>query len=871
MEDQFIEPEIGGTALRFVGPLPLWAGLLLAAVAAALAWRFYLREAGHLSRGLRWGLPALRSLAFALSILLLCAPVLTHTQVEGELGRVRVLVDGSESMARLDRHLPEARKVRLAEAVGRLPQGTADRYDATPADARPTGDRAAANAAAAVDPLPRWRRADLLLAEAPTAILPELRRQHVVSVRTLQGPTLTPRNLLGDGAGDEDGDEDAAAAPPTFAPTTDLATPLADGVGPAAGDAAPTGADAKRAAVVLLTDGRHNAGPSPTEAARLLGEAGVAVFPVLFGAEEPAADLAAVAVDAPDLVFKTDTVRGTFTLRDTAPPGTRFTAEIVSKGSDDGATGETVVWRQDLATTGSGDRRVPFEFDVEPLTDSLTETTDSPTGVGGYGRESRGVARSVATLDLEVRLSPLPGEVDAENNSRPLRLAANLVPRKALLLDGRPRWETRYLRNALSRDPRWEVSTVVVPADEQTLPRGEAGTTNESGEGVFPNSRAGLLGYDLIVYGELPPSLLTAEEQGWLREFVGARGGGLVFIDGRRDVLSELPSPTLTDLLPVTRGEPLSGPTTALRPTPAGVAAGALGITGDEPTDETFWQALPAPQTLIGATPLPGAEVWLDAVAEGGAGTGAGGGDGGGTHPAIVVRPFGGGRVMYLAFDETWRWRYRAADVYHQRLWNQLAGAVMPRPYAVRDELLALDTGGVRYAPGASAPVRVELRHPSNGGPGGGPATGVPVDAVLTRDGRIVGTVPLTEDPEVPGAYRGATGPLEPGEHEVSIRAAGFAAGALQARTGFVVEPPATAESADTSADPALLAAMAEASGGTLIREEEIGRLAALLAPLSDGRVIESEIPLWQSYWWFFAVLIPLTVEWILRKRAGLL
>ncbi|MFH5805459.1 hypothetical protein [Alienimonas sp. DA493] len=855
--DQFAEPEIGGTALRFVGPLPLWAGLLLATVAAVLAWRFYLREAGHLSRGLRWGLPALRSLTFALGILLLCAPVLTHTTVEGELGRVRVLVDGSESMTRLDRHLPEARKVRLAEALGRLPEGTADRYDATPADARPTGDRAAANAAAAVDPLPRWRRADLLLAEAPTAILPELRRRHVVSVRTLQGPTLTPRDLPVDGA-EEAEDE---AAPPTFAPTTDLATPLADGVGPAAGDAAPAGGAAKRAAVVLLTDGRHNAGPSPTEAARALGEAGVAVFPVLFGAEEPAADLAAVSVDAPDLVFKTDTVRGTFTLRDTAPPGSRFTAEIVSKGDGETGVGETVVWRRDLATTGAGDRRVPFEFDVEPLTDALTETNDSPPGVLSARRESRSVARSVATLDLEVRLSPLPGEADAENNARPLRLAANLVPRKALLLDGRPRWETRYLRNALSRDPRWEVTTVVVPADEQTLPRGEAGTTNENGEGVFPSTRAGLLGYDLIVYGELPPSLLTAEEQGWLREFVGARGGGLVFVDGRRDVLSELPSPTLTDLLPVTRGEPLPEPTAALRPTPAGTAGGALGITGDESTDETFWETLPAPQTLIAAEALPGAEVWLEAVAEGGSEPG-----GGGVHPAIVVRPFGGGRVMYLAFDETWRWRYRAADLYHQRLWNQLAGAVMPRPYAVRDELLALDTGGVRYAPGASAPVRAELSRPD-----GGPATGVPVDAVLTRDGRVVGTVPLTEDPDVPGAYRGATGPLEPGEHEVSIRAAGFAAGALKARTNFVVEPPVTVEAADTAADPALLTAMAEASGGRMLREEEIGQLAALLAPLSDGRVIESETPLWQSYWWFFAVLIPLTLEWILRKRAGLL
>ncbi|NNJ28094.1 hypothetical protein [Alienimonas chondri] len=621
--------------------------------------------------------------------------------------------------------------------------------------------------------------------------------------------------------------------------------------------------------MVLLTDGRHNAGPSPTEAARALGEAGVAVFPVVFGAEEPAADLAMIDVTAPDLVFKTDRVRGTFTLRDTAPAGTRFTAEIVSQGAG-GTVGETVVWRKELTTTGAGDRRVPFEFDVEPLTTDLPGVADSVLRDNPAGVDSRGesdVDRSVVSLDLKVRLSPLPGEVDAENNQRPLRLAANLVARKALLLDGRPRWETRYLRNALSRDPRWEVDTVIVPADSDgepaVLPRGPAGERDDAGEGVFPDSRAGLLGYDLIVYGELPLALLTEAEHGWLREFVAVRGGGLVFIDGRRDVLSELPSPVLTDLLPVERGEPLPVPMKALRPTTAGNATGALSVMGDEAADETFWRELKAPQTLIAAEALPGAEVWLDAIPEGGT---AGGARADGAHPAIVSRPFGAGRVLYLAFDESWRWRYRAADAFHQRLWNQFAGAIMPRPYAVRDELLALDTGAVRHAPGSSAPVRAELKRPD-----GTPATGVVVDAVLTRDGRVVGTVPLTEDPEVPGRYRGATGPLEPGAHDVSIRAAGFAAGALKARTEFTVEPPVTAESTETSANRALLAAMADASGGTLLREEEIGRLAELLAPLSDGRVIRSETPLWESYWWFFAVLIPLTLEWMLRKRAGLL
>ena len=843
----------GGFALRFVGPLPLWAGLLIAAIAAALAWRFYLREARHLSRGYRWGLPALRSLAFALGLLLLCAPVLVHTRVEGELGRVRILVDGSESMTQFDRHLPEARKVRLAEALGRLPAGAADRFDpGSPQngadDGRPTDDRTADAAAAVVDALPRWRRADLLLAEGTNAILPALRERHAVSVRTLAGADLRPRDLLG--AGEEE--EEGTPAGPVFAPFTDLAAPLADGAGVTRGDAV-ANAGRRRAAVVLLTDGRHNAGPSPTEAARALGDAGVAVFPVMFGAEEPAADLAAVAVSAPDLVFKTDRVRGELTIRDTAPPGARFTAQIVAPGTG-GAGGDEVLWREEFAATGAGDRRVPFEFSIETLADSLGESGGSFGRVRNAFGESARVGRSVLPLDLEVRLSPLPGEVDAENNARPLRLAANLAPRKALLLDGRPRWETRYLRNALARDPRWEVTTVIVPADSPTLPRGDGSDPGAAGEGVFPDTRAGLLDYDLIVYGELPPVLLTAEEQGWLREFVEVRGGGLIFVDGRRGALADLPSPTLTDLLPVRRGEPLPRPTDALRPTPAGAATGALRLEADDETNAALWAKLKPPMSLIAAEPLPGAEVLLEAEADDG------------VHPAIVARPFGAGRAAYLAFDETWRWRYRAADLYHQRLWNQLAGFVMPRPYAVRDELLALDAGPVRYAPGDSATLRAELKRPD-----GTPATGTAVDAVLTRDGRIVGTVPLTEVPGAPGRYRGATGPLEPGEHAVSIRAAGFAADALRATAGFTVEPPATLESAETAANPALLAAMAEASGGALLREEEIGRLPDLLAPLSDGRVLETETPLWQSWWWFGAALIPLTLEWLLRKRAGLL
>ncbi len=48
-------------------------------------------------------------------------------------------------------------------------------------------------------------------------------------------------------------------------------------------------------------------------------------------------------------------------------------------------------------------------------------------------------------------------------------------------------------------------------------------------------------------------------------------------------------------------------------------------------------------------------------------------------------------------------------------------------------------------------------------------------------------------------------------------------------------------------------------------------RLVERLSPLSQGKVVESETLLWQSDWWFGAVLLLLTAEWVLRKRAGML
>ena len=68
-----------------------------------------------------------------------------------------------------------------------------------------------------------------------------------------------------------------------------------------------------------------------------------------------------------------------------------------------------------------------------------------------------------------------------------------------------------------------------------------------------------------------------------------------------------------------------------------------------------------------------------------------------------------------------------------------------------------------------------------------------------------------------------------------------------------------------------LLKQMADLSGGQFFPEEQIDQLNEILKPISSGRVVTSELALWQSYWWFVPIFLLLAVELFLRKRAGLL
>ena len=757
----------------------------LVLVAALLTVLLYRRETRTIATPWSWLLPLLRATVVALVMLMLLAPVLRHRETIGELGRLLVLVDRSESMDQPDPSTVDERKEAIAEALD-WSRGTS-RFD-----------RAS-----------RRDRLDAALS-GDGGLIDVLSDRHAVTLAAIGAgePVSVPLDQYL--SADEDEND------PVESDISAIATDLGSALRPASGQSPQ--------AIVLISDGQHNAGPSPTQAATTLGEQSIPVHVVAIGPSADAEDFAVLALETPESLAPTQRLTGSVRLRDTMSPGTRFRL-IVEQPAADGPP--LTVWKDDLVATGQGVRTVEFDLPAADL------QAEPDLGQG-----------DVTPIELVARIEPVDGELSAANNSRRTRLQLRRGTQSVLLLDGRPRWEARYLRNTLDRDPKWELSEAIA-APGKPLDRSE-----------LPTDRDDWFDFDVVIFGELPPDQLRADDLDNLRALVERRGSGLVVIDGQRGTIGALTDTPLGDLIPVERRGPVARVCESMQLTPAGQLAPALRLLPDSQTNATFWPTLPPPRAAIETVPQPGATVLLDAVLA----------ESNERVPLIVQRPFGAGQVVSLAFDETWRWRYKTADRWHSRFWNQLLDSVRPPTFAVRNDFVALDAGRPRYRPGQSAPIRVQLTQTD-----GRPATDAIVEAVVRVDDGPPVRMSLQADPSVPGLYRGSTPPLVAGETTVSVRASGFSDAAVDLQTGFLVEAEESAERSTTTANLDLLQELGSRSGGTFRREEDLRRLVDVLQPLSSGRVIESETRLRESPWLFGVIIVLLAAEWWLRKRAGLI
>ncbi len=578
--------------------------------------------------------------------------------------------------------------------------------------------------------------------------------------------------------------------------------------------------------VVIFSDGQNNSGPSPFTIARDFAARGIPLVCVGVGADKEPTDLAILAVNRPDQIGLDRTMAGSVQVKVQTDQPVPLELRISTPEGD-------VAWRQELTQENIANGSVPFQFVLK------TKWIES-------AKRSADLQQDIVTLGFTAELSSptvLP-ELNQDNNRATFVVSAiNAVPR-LLMVDGRSRWEVRYLRNLFQRDSNWDLSSCIM---------GEGNDERTDFLLTFPKSFEELLEYDLMILGEVPDQLLDRNKQQWICDYVAA-GGGLILVDGNRGELRKLAEQTLGDVIPVQWfGNQRGWPTDKWVRSETGENTAWLKLASEGISENDMWDSLPCPHAAQWVEAKQDAEVLVQAQGDMR------------LMPMIIQRSFGGGRVLYLATDESWRWRFKRGDEIHARFWNQLATAWMIPPMALQSTFAEFDAGKSQYAVGETIAVRAKLRDAD-----GSPNSTATAEAIFTQDGQLTQTMPLILSDAKLGLYLGETSSLAVGEFEAGIRANGYGAELEQLRTPIHVVEPVSPESSNVARNRVLLKELAAAGNGQYFDLENSDELLIYLRPRSSGRIERTFYSLWDTYYWFLPIVGLLATEWWLRKRVGL-
>lgn len=437
-----------------------------------------------------------------------------------------------------------------------------------------------------------------------------------------------------------------------------------------------------------------------------------------------------------------------------------------------------------------------------------------------------------------VSVPEAPGEFTTTNNDRIVATTTLKGRLRALLHGGRPSWDFAFLRRILESDANIEL-TVSVAAGE--------------GGGAPPPSRVELLSYDLIVLVEpdFADPLLPAD---WLDDFVRDRGGGLLVV-GVPDRTWTAGEEGPASVLPVV-GDAAAGVAAETRValTAEGETAPSVRIVEGRRDNADVWSKLPPVWTA--ARPWWRARPPAISLVSG---RGAAPGEGA---PLVVASREGRGNVMVVAARGIWRWAMAGPEA-PKVLDRFVAGAA--RWLTARGDIDRVTASTDRDVYAAGEPVSVTVQvfsedlRPLAGAE-------VEVDVSTARGAAPIRSMRLEQEGD---RYAGTIDPLPSGSYVFEARASKDGEEISADFGEFIVER-FSLEDAETRMRPAILRAVAEATGGRYVTPQTIDRLPAAVPLERRSRTLTLEFELWNSPWLLLCGAGLLAFEWALRRRRGL-
>ncbi len=598
--------------------------------------------------------------------------------------------------------------------------------------------------------------------------------------------------------------------------STTVSTPLATDLNAAL--ERPLARDANLKAVLLLTDGDWNSGGSPLRAAAQYRERGVPVFAVGVGSEVPLPDIALDAVSPPSYGLFGEQITIPFTIRSHLTNEVRTTIVL-----DDGTREE-----------------VKKEI-VIPARGQLQDT------ILWY-------PRSVGDVSLTLKLPVQPGELILENNQQKFRISVRVEKLQVLVVDSLPRWEYRYLRNALARDPGVEVHSLLYH------PGMKAGG-GRNYLPAFPGTREAISRYDVIFLGDvgIGEGELSEADAELIRGLVEQQSSGLIFLPGSRGRQLTFSNSALKDLIPVVldttkpNGQVLQNEA-VLTLTTAGKGHFLTRFEADENLNAQVWQALPGFYWSAAVEKSrPGAEVLAVHSSLRNAS---------GRMPLLATRSAGAGKVLFMGSDSAWRWRRGVEDRYHYRFWSQVV-----RWMAHQRHLAGKEGVRLAYSPERPEPNDTVFLQSTILDSAGFPAEEGPVTVSVTSPSGRSEHLRFSSVEGGWGVFKSQFRPSEPGRYKLVLDAPKQN---RKLETELLVQQ-RTLEEIGRPINRSILAEISALSGGSSALMSGLEQLVQQISVAPEPKDLEKRIRIWSSPWWGALILILLSLYWVGRKAAGML
>lgn len=461
---------------------------------------------------------------------------------------------------------------------------------------------------------------------------------------------------------------------------------------------------------------------------------------------------------------------------------------------------------------------------------------------------------------LRVHIPVQEGELVRENNERHTLVVVRDRREKILYMEGEPRFELKFLRQAVESDGNVQLVTLLRSAKDKYLRLG-VDDSLELATG-FPRTREELFTYRAIVLGSIEASFFTADQLRMLADFVSERGGGLLLLGGR-DALGEggYGGTAVSEALPVDLlgavGDAERVVSVRAAPTQAGARHPALQIAPSDSSSALRWASLP-PLTTVNrlGRAKPGATVLLEGTVDGVEG-------GGGSRPLLAFQRYGRGKTIVFAVQDDWLWQMDASinveDMTHETFWRQmLRWLVSDVPDRV-ETTLAEESG-----PGEAIPLRADVSDAAFLKANGASVTGT----VRSPSGKVQ-EVRLEWAVDHDGEYRTAYVPDEAGVHALHLRAI-VGKDTLDGEAAYVRVAPPTTEFFGAEMRASLLRQIAEETGGRYYPAERALDIARDMVYSASGATVVRKLDLWDMPAVFLLLMSALGGEWLLRRRRGL-